>query len=154
MKRKNLASLFALAAVLVSVSMSLHRLAIGQATDPFVMVANKNNGAASAMNKVTARKLLLGEVATWPNGGGVIVVLKTLGSSERATVLGKVCGMSEAEFTRHNLQAMFMGQSVASVQQEASSAAVKNFVKANPGAVGFLHRSEADENVKVIWTLE
>jgi len=154
MKRKNLASLFALATVLVSVSMSLRRPAIGQAADPFVMVANKNNSAVSAMSKATARKLLLGEVATWPNGGNVIVVLKAVGSIERAAVLSKVCGMSEAEFTRHNLQAMFMNQPVAAVQQVASASAVKSFVKANPGAVGFLHKSETDENVKVIWTLE
>jgi ABC-type phosphate transport system substrate-binding protein len=154
MKRKNLASLFALATVLVSVNMSSYRPALGQAADPFVIVANKNNGAVSAMSKVTARKLLLGEVATWPNGGNVIVVLKAVGSSERAVVLSKVCGMSEAEFTRHNLQAMFMNQPVAAVQQEASAAAVKSFVKSNPGAVGFLHRSEADESVRVIWTLE
>jgi ABC-type phosphate transport system substrate-binding protein len=154
MKRKNVASLLALAVGLASGSVSIHRSALAQGADPFVMVVNKNNGGISPMNKVTARKLLLGEIANWPNGWNVVIVLKPVGSGDRVTVLGKVCGMSEAEFTRHNLQAMFMGETVASAQQEASAAAVRNFVKANLGAMSFLHKSEVDENVKVVWTLE
>jgi hypothetical protein len=154
MKRKNLASLLALTVGLASGSVNLHRPALAQGTDPLVMVMNKSNSGVSPINRVTARKLLLGEIASWPSGQSVVVVLKPVGNGDRATVLSKICGMSEAEFTRHNLQAMFMGETVASVQQEGSAAAVRSFVKANPGAVAFLLKSEVDENVKVVWTLE
>lgn len=154
MKRRHIASLLALTAGLACGSVNLHGPVQAQEADPFVMVANKSNGAASSMDKVTVRKLLLGETVAWPNGWQVVVGMKPVGSGDRAAVLGKVCGMSEAEFTRHNLQAMFMGQAVALMQQEPSAAAMRSFIKTNPGAVGFLRKSEVDENVRVVWTLE
>jgi ABC-type phosphate transport system substrate-binding protein len=154
MKRKNAASLLALIAGLACTGMRFGPPTLAQKSDPLVMIANKGNAAASGMTKIAARKLLLGDILKWPNGAKVAVVLRPVGSSERTTVLSAVCGMSEAEYTRHNLQAMFMGETVASVQQEPSSATVRGFVKANPGAVGFVHKSEVDDNVKVVWTME
>jgi ABC-type phosphate transport system substrate-binding protein len=154
MKRKNAASLLALIVGLAGLSLDANRQGLAQKADPLVMVVNKSNTAASDMTKIIARKLMLGETTSWPNGGKVVVVLRPVGNSDRATVLGKLCGMSEAEFTRHNLQAMFVGETVASVQQGATAAAVRSFVKGNPGAVGFVHMSEVDDNVKVVWTLE
>ena len=124
-----------------------------QSADPLVMVVNKSNSAATEMNKGLAKRLLLGEMTAWPNGTRVVVVLQPLGNSDRSQVLSKVCGMSEAEYTRHNLQAAFMGTAVAEVQQEASVSAAKAFVKSNSGAVAFLHKSEVDDNEKIAWTL-
>jgi ABC-type phosphate transport system substrate-binding protein len=115
------------------------------------MVANKGNASISNMTKSDAKRLLLGETTSWPNGRKVVVVLGTVGSANRTLVLQRVCGMSEAEYTRHNLQATFMGDTVASVVEAPSAAAVKSYVKVNPGAVGFLRESEVDDNVKAVW---
>lgn len=125
-----------------------------QNADPFVMIVNKANLAAVGMGKTSVKKLLLGETARWPDGENVTIVLRPAGSDERAALLNEICGMSEAEFTRHNLQAQFMGQTVAFLHQERSPAALKNFVKSNSGAVGFLHRSEADDSVKIAWVVQ
>lgn len=125
-----------------------------QNADPFVMIVNRGNSATAGMGKSSVKKLLLGETARWPNGENVTIVLKPVGSDERAALLNEICGMSEAEFTRHNLQAQFMGQPIASLHQERSPAALKNFVKSNSGAVGFLHRSETDESVKIAWVVQ
>lgn len=154
MKRMNAGPLFALAVVLASSSPYVLVPTMAQGTDQLVMVANKSNAAVSEMSKSTAKKLLLGEMLNWTNGGRVILVLRAVGSGERTTILGKICGMSEAEFTRHNLQAMFMGETVASVQVAASESAIKGIIKSNPGAVGFIHKSEVDDSVKIVWTLQ
>ena len=154
MKRINSASVLSLATLLLLWNLHADTPVAAQRVDLLVMVANKSNAAASKMNKSDAKKLLLGQTSSWPNGGRITVVLKNVGSTDRAAVLQKVCGMNEAEYTRHNLQATFMGETVASVIQADSAAAVRSLVKANPGAVGFLRQSEVDDNVKAVWSVE
>jgi ABC-type phosphate transport system substrate-binding protein len=153
-KRINSASVLSLATLLLLWNLNADTPVAAQRVDLLVMVANKSNAAASKMNKSDAKKLLLGQTSSWPNGGRITVVLKNVGSTDRAAVLQKVCGMNEAEYTRHNLQATFMGETVASVIQADSAAAVRSLVKANPGAVGFLRQSEVDDNVKAVWSVE
>jgi hypothetical protein len=153
-KRMNATSLLSLAILLMLWNLNADRPVAAQRVDLLVMVANKDNAAASKMNKSDAKKLLLGQTSIWPNGGRVTVVLGNVGSAERGAVLQKVCGMNEAEYTRHNLQATFMGETVASVIQTDSAAAVRTLVRANPGAVGFLRQSEVDDNVKAVWSVE
>ena len=154
MKRIKATSVLALAIWLVHWGANGDQLAAAQRVDLLVMVANKNNPAVSKMSKTDAKKLLLGETTSWPNGEKVLVILRTMGSGDRAVVLQRICGMSEAEYTRHNLQTTFMGGTVASVIEAPSATAIKSFVKSNPGAVAFLHASEVDDSVKAVWPLE
>jgi ABC-type phosphate transport system substrate-binding protein len=153
-KGMNATSLLSLAALLLLWNRNADMPVAAQRLDSLVMVANKSNTAASKMNKSDAKKLLLGQTSSWPDGGRIRIVLQNVGSAERAAVLQKVCGMNEAEYTRHNLQATFMGETVAFVTQADSAAAVRSLVKTNPGAVGFLRQSEVDDNVKAIWSVE
>jgi ABC-type phosphate transport system substrate-binding protein len=150
----NATSLLSLAALLMLWNLNADMPVAAQRVDLLVMVANKNNTAVSKMDKSDARKLLLGQTSIWPNGGRVTVVLGNFGSADRAAVLQKVCGMNEAEYTRHNLQATFMGETVATVIQADSAAAVRSLVRANPSAVGFLRQSEVDDNVKAVWPVD
>ena len=154
MKRRNAAWLFALTVVWTGWSANLEVPVRAQATDVLVMVVNNANTAASNMSIGEARKLLLGETSDWRTGAKVLVVLKPIGSPDRATVLKKICGMTETIYTRYEMQASFTGQTVASVNIASSDAAVKATVKANAGAIGFLHKSEVDASVKSVLTLE
>ena len=154
MRRLKAASVLALALWLAHWSANGDRLAAAQKFDSLVMVANKNNASVAKLSKSEAKRLLLGETTSWPNGGKVLIILRTIGSGDRATVLQRVCGMSEAEYTRHNLQASFMGATVASVVEAPSATAIKTLIKSNPGAVGFLHSSEVDDSVKAVWSVE
>jgi ABC-type phosphate transport system substrate-binding protein len=153
-KRASSAIVLTLALLMPRLSASGDPTGVAQRSDTLVMVANKNNAAAAKMNKIEARKLLLGQTTSWPDGGKVTIVLRAMGSSDRTSVLQKVCGMSEAEYTRHNLQATFMGETVASVVEAPSPAAIRNFIRSNPGAVGFLRESEVEEGVKTVWPVE
>jgi len=154
MKRRNAAWLLALTVVWASWSVNGEVPVRGQATDVLIMVVNNANTAASNMSIREARKLLLGETSDWRTGAKVVVVLKPVGSPDRATVLKKICGMTETIYTRYEMQASFTGQTVATVNIASSDAAVKATVKANVGAIGFLHKSEIDASVKSVLMLE
>ncbi len=124
-----------------------------QGHDPLVMVVNKANATAE-VGKAEAKKLLLGTTASWADGKKVVVVLRPQGTPDRAELLKEICGMTEAEFTRYEMQAMFTGRVPVKMQDEPSTAAIKAFVKANPGAVGFVHESEVDKDLKSVLTLQ
>jgi ABC-type phosphate transport system substrate-binding protein len=126
---------------------------LAQGGEAMVMIVNKSN-ASSALSKSDAKRLVLGQTVTWPSGGKVTVVMKPEQSADRASVLEKVCGMNEAEYTRYEMQVVFTGRPAAAVQIEPSSAAIKSFVKANPGAVGFVHPSEVDSDLKAVLTID
>jgi ABC-type phosphate transport system substrate-binding protein len=154
MKRKNATCLFALAAGLLCMSNeAIDRPVQAQEAEPLVMVANKGNAAAASISKAEAKKMMLGQTLTWASGAPVIIVLTPAGSAERSAVLTKICGMSESDFTRYQLQVAFTGRTAATVHEEHSVAGVTTFVKTHPGAVGFLHKSEAGDDVKAVFAL-
>ncbi len=130
------------------------RIAAAQGSEALVMIANKGNASATGINLGEARKLLLGETSGWRSGEKVLLVLAPAGSAERAAVLKKVCGMTEAAYTRYQMQASFTGQMPAAVSSAASDAAVKAAVKTHAGAIGFIHKAEADESIRVVLALD
>jgi ABC-type phosphate transport system substrate-binding protein len=155
MKRRKAAWLLALAAGWgLILGLTPARPVEAQGSEALVMVVNKANSAAAGTNLGEARKLLLGEESVWRNGAKVLVVLAPAGSPDRATVLKKICGMSEAAYTRYQMQAAFTGQTAAAVHEAPSDAAIKATVRANPGAVGFIHKAAADESVQIALALE
>jgi ABC-type phosphate transport system substrate-binding protein len=124
-----------------------------QGADALVMIVNKSN-AAKAVTKPDAKRIMLGQMINWPGGAKVTVVLRLHQSPEHVAVLEMVCGMNEVQFTRYQLQQEFAGQAVAALHEEATDAGVKSFVKANPGAMGFVHPAAVDADVKVVLTLD
>jgi ABC-type phosphate transport system substrate-binding protein len=124
------------------------------AQEALVMVANKANAAAAGMTVAAARKLLLGQTTDWRGGAKVVVVLAPPGSSDRAAVLKKVCGMTESAYTRYEMQAVFTGATAAKVAESASDSAIREIVKTNSGAVGFLHKSAVDPSVQTVLELQ
>ncbi len=151
--RRTLRWLFALILCVGCLNTARESAVFAQDNDDLVMVVNKGNTAAVGMNLSEARKLLLGEISGWRTGAKVVVVLKPAGSPDRTAILKKVCGMTEAAYTRYQMQASFTGQTAATVHEATSDAVVKGVVKANPGAVGFLHKSEVDDSVKSVLEL-
>jgi ABC-type phosphate transport system substrate-binding protein len=153
MSRIRLGCLVSFAILLLESITPLAPNSAAQGHDPIVMVVNKVN-ATTSIGKPEAKKLLLGTTGSWADGKKVIVVLRPLASADRAVLLQDICGMTEAEFTRYEMQTMFTGRVPVKTQEEPSSIAIKAFVKANPGAVGFLHESEVDKDVKTILTVQ
>lgn len=146
--------LFALAAGFACSIVTQNRPLQAQQTETLVMVVNKGNTAVAGMTLAEAKKLLLGEITTWRGGTEVLVVLGPAGSSSRAAVLKKICGMSETVYTRYELQAAFSGQTAAVVTAAPTDEAIKEKIKANAGAIGFLHQNKVDQSVQSLLTLE
>lgn len=151
MKRRSAAYLFALAVGIVWIA-SFSPSMLAQEAGQIVAIVNKAN--AAPVDKASASKLLRGVLTSWPNGQRVQVALTPRGSLERIAVLKKICDMTEAEFTRSNLQAAFTGADVAKMHEAPSDAAVKSFVIATPGAIGFVKKAEVDDTVKAVLTLD
>jgi hypothetical protein len=155
MTRSTTVRKFAIAAGLLGAISSLVDTSLhGQGAEGLVMVANKTNASASNMTKGEAKKMMLGQTLTWPGGGPVTIVVTPAGSSEHSAVLTKVCGMSEGDFTRYQLQVAFTGRTPTTFHEEHSVAGVTSFLKSHPGAVGFLHKNEVGEDLKVVLPLE
>lgn len=154
MKRANLERIAALALGSICAGINLNRVAFGQGSDALVMVSNKSNAAAANMSKGEAKKLLLGQTQSWAGGVPVIVVLTPAGSAEHTAVLTKICGMTEAEFVRYQLQVAFTGRTPATLHEEHSVAGVTTFVKTHPGAVGFLRKGEVTDDLRSVLNLE
>jgi hypothetical protein len=125
-----------------------------QSADPLVAVVGPGNTGASGITKSDLKRILLGDRLTWSNGSKIIVLLRPAGNPDRVEVLKQICGMSESLFTRNQMQLAFAGGSVSTIKILGSSAEIKSGLKANPTAVGFLHKHEVDDSVKVIVTLE
>lgn len=153
MRQRNVKWLLVLACGLLSSRSVFGPEIWAQEAGALVMIVNKANPVGD-VSKGDAKKLLLGQTSSWAGGAKVMLALRPAGSADRTAVLQKVCGMNESEYTRYEMQVMFTGRPAAVVHEAASSAAVKNLVRSNPGAAGFIHKSEIDGDVKAVLTIE
>jgi ABC-type phosphate transport system substrate-binding protein len=128
--------------------------AIGQDANALVVVVNKSNAEAAGLNKAEMKKILLGDKSSWSNGSQIAVILKPPGDSDRATVLQVICQINEGVFTRRQLQASFSGGTPVVIREVRSAAETKSALKTSPFAVGFLHKNEVDDSVRVVFALE
>jgi len=111
-----------------------------------VNAANPNNELAIS----DLRGMLLGEITRWPDGRKVTVAMREPGASERSLVLGVICRMEEADFSRHVLHAAYRGESQPGLKQLDTSTGVRRFVFNVPGAIGYIRADEIDPSVKAL----
>ena len=94
------------------------------------------------------RKICLMDKTVGPDGQKFKILMREPKQPERDAVLREIFRMSDAEYNRHFLQAVFTGAIQAAPKQIGSSAAVKSFVASTPGAVGYVRGDELDDTVK------
>jgi ABC-type phosphate transport system substrate-binding protein len=129
------------------------RLALA-AGDPIIVIVNASNPVDN-LSMSELKKLFLDDRDRWDTGKSVAPVMVAAGARERAVFLKIVCGMSDADFSKYFLQAAFTGKSATPPKEVSSSAAVKSFVAASPGAIGFVraqdfHGDGSDGGVKSV----
>jgi ABC-type phosphate transport system substrate-binding protein len=127
-------------------------LATPAAGEAVVIVVNKSNTTGD-LSVDEVRKLFLGEKRAWDGSKKVGVIMLAAGTPARETVLRSVFKMNESEYNRYMLQAVFTGKVATAPTDVASAAMMKKLVAANPGAIGYVHKSEADDTVKVVCEL-
>jgi ABC-type phosphate transport system substrate-binding protein len=109
--------------------------------------------ASNPVNSLTLRELrriFMLDTQTWPNGRKITVMLRETGQPERGEAIRLICGMSEAEYSRHVLFQTFRGNVGWGPRSIRSAAAMLRFVFNAPGAIGYVRAGEADDSTKIV----
>lgn len=117
--------------------------------DDLAIVVNK----ACGLDHVTSAELakyFKAEKTKAPDGTRLVLVVQDAGRPERDVALKKIYKMSESEYSDYFVEATFTGAVAAAPKSLPSSAAVKQFVAATAGGLGYIAASEADDSVKVL----
>jgi ABC-type phosphate transport system substrate-binding protein len=112
-----------------------------------VIIINAEN-ATKPLSIGDLRRILLGEMTRWPNGGPITIAMRPPGQPERAAVLRLICGMTDADFTKYLLQAAYRGEKETGIKQLDTATGVRRFVFNVPGAIGFVRGDEVDGSVR------
>jgi ABC-type phosphate transport system substrate-binding protein len=123
---------------------ALSASAFGQSS--FAVIVGKSN-PAEHITKAQLRRMVLGEMTTWPAGGKVLVVIATSGDPARAAMLKEICGMSESDFGKYLSQKAFAGDSAAP-KTVPSTALVLKVVQLTAGGLGIVSVGDVNDTVK------
>lgn len=122
------------------------------AGDPIVVIVNAANPVDN-LSVGELKKLFLSDRSRWDTGKAVAPVMLAAGAPERTAFLKIVCGMSDADLSKYFLQAAFTGKSATPPKEVGSAGAVRAFVAASPGAIGFVKAGDlpaSDSAVKAV----
>jgi ABC-type phosphate transport system substrate-binding protein len=125
---------------------ALSASAFGQSS--FAVIVGKSNPATN-ITKTQLRRMVLGEMTTWPGGGKVLVLLASSGDPARSAMLKEICGMSESDYGKYLAQKSFAGDSNAP-KTLPSTAVVVKVVQITPGGlgIGIVSVSDVNDSVK------
>jgi ABC-type phosphate transport system substrate-binding protein len=129
-------------------------VSVAQEGNPLMVIVSKANAGVSSLNRTDLKKILLGDKTAWPNGSKIAVILNSPGSPDRLLVLRTFCGMSESEFTRHQMQVGFAGGTPAVIKDVETAAQLKAALRITPGAIGFAHEKDVDDSMKVVLAVD
>jgi hypothetical protein len=116
------------------------------------VVVNRTNGIGT-LSVGEARKIFLGDRSRWPGGNHILVLMFGAGQSERGVILREIYRMSETDYARYFLQAAFTGRIPAPPKNVSSALEMKQFLTANPRAIGYLRKSDVNDALKVVLEL-
>jgi ABC-type phosphate transport system substrate-binding protein len=149
-------SILLLAALLVTATAwwAVSAEPVAAAGDPIVVIVNNANPVDS-LSMGELKKLFLSDRSRWDTGKAVAPVMLAAGAAERTSFLKTVCGMNDADLTKYFMQAAFTGKSATPPKEVTSAGAVKSFVAASPGAIGFVkaldfHGDGSDSGIKAV----
>jgi ABC-type phosphate transport system substrate-binding protein len=116
-------------------------------SDGFQLIVNSANPVAS-LSREKASKMFLKKISKWDSGAAVAPVDLDQGSPVRAAFSRAVHGKPVSAVVSYWQQLIFSGRDVPP-PEKGSDAAVIAFVKANPGAIGYVGGS-VPSDVKVL----
>jgi ABC-type phosphate transport system substrate-binding protein len=114
----------------------------------YKVIVNENNSTASLTAK-EASDFFLKKKTKWPSGTAVMPVDLSSNSSVREAFSQKIHGKGTAAIRNFWQQAAFSGAGTAP-SEKASDADVIEFVKKNPGGIGYVSSGASVAGVKVI----
>ena len=121
----------------------------GDKANEIAIVVNKASVLDNVSKADLVRYMKVQKTKT-PDGTKLVLVMQDEGRPERVAMLEKVYAMSDSELGRYFLQATFTGAIAAAPKSLPDGAGVIKFVAANPGGIGYVRASEADDSVKIV----
>ena len=110
-----------------------------------VVIANRN---VSNIDATTLEKIYMGKVIE-VNGVPVTAINANAGSAARVRFLRAYLNKDEDDYTAYWVTRRYVGKG-APPRELSSSAAILNYVKNTPGAIGYVDESDVDSNVNVL----
>jgi len=114
----------------------------------YVLVANQSN-PASALSRAEAARMFLKKAASWPDGRALAVIDQERVSAVRQAFSRDIHQKDSDAIAAYWQTAVFSGRDVPPPIAK-SDAEVLAFVRANPGAIGYVSGSAEIEGVKVL----
>ena len=115
----------------------------------FSVVVHKDNPVKS-ISKALLRKMILGELSTWPGGAKVSVLMGPVGDGARTSALQQICGMGESDFSKHALQVSFDGGSKSMPKTLPSTTIVRSVVALTPSGLGIVDGTDAGPGLRIL----
>jgi ABC-type phosphate transport system substrate-binding protein len=116
-----------------------------------VVVVNPANAAALGEEEI--KGIFLGKRSRFPDGTRAQPVDQSDAQPARKEFYAKLAKMTETDFNAYWSALIFTGNAFPPKKLEGDLD-VKNYVKANPGAIGYVDAEAVDESIKVIYTLK
>jgi ABC-type phosphate transport system substrate-binding protein len=121
-------------------------------TGPLAVVVNRGNPTES-LSMAQLRKLLIGDVHSWPDRKKVILVDRDPGSAVHRCVLSAVVRMSESEYRRYLMNAEFRGEEPLPSRMAESGSAAGKAVSGSAGSFSVVEAAALPalgDSVKVV----
>lgn len=96
------------------------------------------------------KKVLLGQQSRWKNKAKIAVVLRQPGARERTVLLVKVLQMTEQDFKKSWLGAVFRGEVDAEPFVVPSNGSASSYLDVYPGGIAFLPGTDVRRDLKVL----
>ncbi len=119
------------------------------ATAEVAVIINPTNG--DTITKDDIQKIYLAKTKTFPGGKTANAIDQTEGSKLRVDFLQKVIDKDEAQMKSYWSRLIFTGKAIPP-KVVASDTEVKDIVKKDPNAIGFIDVISVDDSVKVVAT--
>jgi ABC-type phosphate transport system substrate-binding protein len=117
-----------------------------------VVIVNPNSGVTEITAK-QAKSIFLGKSKKLPGGKHATPVEQTESSASRETFNSKVLKKDERKLKAYWSKQVFSGKGQPP-KQLADDAAVKAFVNATDGAIGYIDSGSVDSSVKPVFTVK
>lgn len=117
--------------------------------DPVAIIVHPKS-PISELSMAELQKIFRGDRVRGPDGQRISVLMLGPGRPERQAVLKQIFKMNESEYSRHFLHAVFAGNIQAAPKELSTPAAMRQYVAATPGSIGYVRASEIDGTVKAV----
>lgn len=116
------------------------------ATD-FAVIINKDNSQVS-LSKADVKNIFLGKKTSWADGSAISPVVQDGGDAHSA-FLKNIVNKSSSQFNIFWKKALFTGTGTPP-KSVSGDAAVIDYIKNNPGAIGYVSSSSVNDGVKTL----